>query len=491
MAAAQTKLFDTPVFSNAYATELPSLHSSSKIQPLAQMRLAMVNRAHALSLGFSEDWCQGQVFLEQLLDAESRLNRHSVAQKYGGHQFGRWNPMLGDGRGILLAEVLDCNNSPIDLHLKGAGITPYSRHADGRAVLRSTLREYIASEALHHLGVPSSRALCLFTSEQAVYRESTEIGAMMIRTAPSHIRFGHFEYCFYQKDSKSLNALFEHVLHHHFPHFQGLEQPERALLNAIVTSTAKLIAHWQSVGFVHGVMNTDNMSIHGISFDYGPFAFIERYQADALFNHSDAHGRYAFDQQPTIGLWNLNALARAFSGKLSVEDIKHALLNYEPIYLQTYQQLMLEKLGFSSVNPTRLKLLQGWLAMLEKQRRDFTLSFRRLSLASIKVAHSTLRDDFLNRTEFDEWWHAYRAERLADKCADQEAVQSLMLSVNPVLVPRTHLLQQAIEHASKNDFTFAEDLINALKKPFSSAYDGHIFSLPDEQASSAKLSCSS
>lgn len=491
MPPVHTKSFDTPKFSHAYANELPTLQSPAKIQPLAQMRLAMVNQAHAVSLGFNEVWYQGQGFLEQLLDADSRLNRHSVAQKYGGHQFGQWNPMLGDGRGILLAEVVDRDNKPIDLHLKGAGITPYSRHADGRAVLRSTLREYIASEALHHLGIPSSRALCLFTSQQAVYRERTEIGAMMIRTAPSHIRFGHFEYCFYQRDSKSLNALFEHVLHHHFPNLQHFEQPERELLEAIVASTAKLIAHWQSVGFVHGVMNTDNMSIHGISFDYGPFAFVESYQADASFNHSDAHGRYAFDQQPNVGLWNLNALARAFSEKLSVDHIKQALLTYEPIYLQTYQRLMLEKLGFSTANPKRLSLLQDWLLMLEKQQRDYTVSFRRLSLASIKEARSTLRDDFLDRAEFDAWWHTYREERLSDKCTDQDVVQSMMLSVNPVLIPRTHLLQRATEHASKNDFSFAEALTNALKKPFSSEYDGHFFSRPDEHASNAKLSCSS
>ena len=298
--------------SHHYATDLSETVSAVTPQPLSDLTLCLTNTALAEQFNLPTDWFTDQGIIEQIFSEQGALGKQAVAQKYGGHQFGQWNPYLGDGRGLLLGEVTDDKGAQFDLHLKGAGQTPYSRHADGRAVLRSTLREYIGSEALHHLGIPSSRSLCMFTSNERVYRELPEPGAMMIRMAPSHLRFGHFEYYFHSKDYDILDKLMDFTLTRHFPDCASQAEPHKALLKAITLRTARMVALWQVHGFVHGVMNTDNMSIHGITFDYGPYAFMEQFKSDAVFNHSDHEGRYAFDRQPGIALWNLNALAYAF-----------------------------------------------------------------------------------------------------------------------------------------------------------------------------------
>ena len=479
------------ILTHTYANQLHDLVSPVPPRLLRRQRLAMVNHSLATQLQLPVEWWQDNHITDLLGNPESPLSKQAVAQKYGGHQFGQWNPMLGDGRGLLLGEMQDLNGYRHDLHLKGAGQTPYSRHADGRAVLRSTLREYIGSEALHHLGIPSSRSLCLFSSDELIFREQPEPGAMMIRTAPSHLRFGHFEYFMHSQEKDKLGALFDYTLHEHFAELLKHANPHYALLERITLTTARLIALWQAYGFVHGVMNTDNMSIHGITFDYGPYAFLDNLNSNAVFNHSDEAGRYAYDQQPGVALWNLNALAHAFTPYLSVDDIRRALTQYESTFLTQYRTIMCQRLGLSTESESSIELINQWLRMVEQQQRDYHYTLRRLSLEDVTEKRAPLRDDFVDRDAFDVWWQAYRSARI-NTLNDPQATSASMLQCNPAVVARTHLLQRAIDKAEAGDFTFSEQLVDALSAPFSKQYDDTEFNyppMPDQQTGS--LSCSS
>lgn len=471
-----------------YADTLPELVSVVAPQPLNGMSLKLVNQDLADALSLPRSWWQDDALLAALNDENSSISRNAVAQKYGGHQFGQWNPFLGDGRGLLLGEARHAEHGWQDLHLKGAGQTPYSRHADGRAVLRSTLREYLGQEALHHLGIPTSRSLCLFSSTDTVYRERPEPGAMMIRTAPSHIRFGHFEYYFNTQNTEALEQLVNFTLTEHFPECQQAENPWAALLLAITLRTARLVAHWQVHGFVHGVMNTDNMSIHGITFDYGPYAFMDTFSSSAVFNHSDHEGRYAFDRQPGIALWNLNALAHAFSDKCTIEELRDALSRFEPVFLDQYHLLMTARMGLGD-DESGIRLMQDWLSMLASQQRDYTSSFRSLARAELTEASSSLRDHFVDRDTFDNWWQRYREYRMQGEASG--VAQSSLLDKNPAVIPRTHQLSELIEQAENDDWSGVEHFLEALTSPYDTRWDDHSFARPPENPTSASLSCSS
>ncbi|WP_100643499.1 protein adenylyltransferase SelO [Alteromonas facilis] len=476
--------------SYTYANELQALTSSVSVHPLKGQRLAMTNHALSGELGIADSVWQGE-WQALLNDKQSPWQRHAVAQKYGGHQFGQWNPYLGDGRGHLLAEITSSAGARLDLHLKGAGPTPYSRHADGRAVLRSTIREYMISEAMHALGVPTSRALCLFTSNEGVQRETLEPGAMLIRTCPSHIRFGHFEYFHYSGQKDELDALFEYCFKHHFADLADTDNKYQALLQQIVTSTAWMIAHWQSLGFNHGVMNTDNMSIHGITFDYGPYAFLDDFNPQYICNHSDHNGRYAFDQQPGIALWNLNALAQAFTGYIDVNMITEALSLFEPTLIRSYHQLMNRKFGFPhsreehAMSEKASELRQRWFQMLQQQQRDHSISFRLLS--SAQSHPQRIIDHFIDRQAISQWLKEYTAilEKQNVDATDLDAI-------NPRVVPRNHILQSAIEAAYEDDFSLCEALFEAITHPFSNDPQYELFAQPPaDNEKGLALSCSS
>ncbi|TPV54311.1 YdiU family protein [Aestuariibacter sp. GS-14] len=471
--------------SHHYASELTDTVSLVRPQPLSDISLRMTNHALVQQYQLPDAWFSHQGIIEQLFNEQGMLAQHAVAQKYGGHQFGQWNPYLGDGRGLLLGEVTDPNGNQMDLHLKGAGQTPYSRHADGRAVLRSTLREYIGSEALHHLGIPSSRSLCLFSSSERVYRELPEPGAMMIRMAPSHLRFGHFEYYFHSKAFDTLDKLMDFTLTRHFPDCAAHAEPHKALLKAITLRTARMVALWQVHGFVHGVMNTDNMSIHGITFDYGPYAFMEQFKSDAVFNHSDHEGRYAFDRQPGIALWNLNALAYAFSRYISVDDIKACLTQFEPAFLAVYRETMLARIGLDN-DKEHEPCLNMWLAMLGQNPIDYTQSFRWLAEADPTQSVSSLRDHFIDRNSFDGWWQDYRQRRLSAAHTPDS-----LLASNPLVVARTQSLQRAIEAAEQGDYSVAEQLLLALNTPYQATDASAPFEQPGNSDDTVSLSCSS
>ncbi|GGW84349.1 protein adenylyltransferase SelO [Alteromonas halophila] len=466
--------------SHRYAEKLADLVSVVAPQGLKNQRLRMVNRPLAEQLQLDPELWENASLTTLLTEPDSAWSARAVAQKYGGHQFGHWNPDLGDGRGLLLGECLDKQGNYQDLHLKGAGQTPYSRFADGRAVLRSTLREYIGSEALHALGIPTSRALCLFSSDETVMRERAEPGAMMIRTAPSHIRFGHFEYFFHSGDKDKLEALFNFVLKEYFSECIDQPNPHQALLRAITLRTARMIALWQCHGFVHGVMNTDNMSIHGITFDYGPYAFIDNFHASAVFNHSDPQGRYAFDRQPGIALWNLNMLAYAFTPYCDTKEIRDTLEQFEPVFLAQYQKLMLTRLGLSEGAAQR-QLSNDWLSLLSAEQRDYTASFRLLARHQHTRDAGVLRDSFIDRARFDNWWASY--------CEYRQPRD--LLSENPAVIPRTHLLNEAIKQAESDDFSYAEALLDACLSPYDTTWDDHHFASLPATAAPVSLSCSS
>lgn len=479
---------------HSFADELTSLTSEVKPIKLINSRLMVFNHELATELSLPTDWQHESLFFDALYAQKGPLNLRSVAQKYGGHQFGHWNPELGDGRGLLLAEAIDEHNQRWDLHLKGAGPTPYSRFADGRAVLRSTIREYLASEALHYLGIPTSRALCLISSDEPVYREKQERAAKMIRVCQSHIRFGHFEYFYHSKQPQKLQSLFDYCFKYHFIECAKAESPYLAMFAKIVHDTAKLIAKWQAFGFNHGVMNTDNMSIHGITFDYGPYAFLDDFDPTFICNHSDPQGRYSFDSQPGIGLWNLNALAQTFTPHLEIEQIKQVLNNYEATLLAEYSTLMHYKLGLvpSSANSeANSQIINTWLDMLAVEKKDYSATFRQLCQFDIMDDNQTLRDQFIHRERFDEWAKQYTLA-LTKQGIRQSQRQTQMRHNNPHIILRNYLAQQVIDQAEEGDFKMFHQFIAALKKPYEEIEEYQKYSAPPpDWGKQLEISCSS
>jgi hypothetical protein len=479
------------VLSSTYASALPDLVSSVDVSPFAEPKLLAYSADTAALLQIPAAFFQQADAADHLSGKKLFAGSKPVAQKYAGHQFGQYNPELGDGRGLLLGDVKGADGKNYDLHLKGAGRTPYSRFGDGRAVLRSSIREFLASEAMYHLGIPTSRALSLVGSNEPVQRETLEQGAMVIRVCPSHIRFGHFEHCFYTGDKDQVQRLVNFTVQQHFPACLGAENPALAMLQQVVVRTAELISQWQAVGFNHGVMNTDNMSILGISFDYGPYAFLDDYEPGYICNHSDHSGRYAFDEQPGIGLWNLNALAHALSPLIEVEDLRAALSLYEPTLVSHYMALMGKKLGLHSQLPTDRALIGQWLALLQQQKQDYTLSFRRLADFSADTKGCSVRDHMLDLEAFDQWADLYR-ERLALENTTATERKAQMNSVNPLYILRNYLAQQAITAAEQGDTTPLHELMQVLKHPYQQQAGKEAFAAPPpEWGKAMDISCSS
>jgi hypothetical protein len=397
-----------------------------------------------------------------------------LAMLYSGHQFGVYVPQLGDGRAILLGEVRNERGEKWDLHLKGAGQTPFSRDGDGRKVLRAAIREYLCSAAMHGLGIPTTRALCIVGSDHKVYREQVETGAMLLRLAPSHVRFGTFEVFYYRRQHDHLKVLADYVIEQHFVHLREASDKYARFFSEVVERTAKLIAKWQAIGWAHGVMNTDNMSILGLTLDYGPFGFMDDYDPGFIPNHSDHNGRYAFDQQPYIGLWNLSCLAKALLPLASKEDLKEALDHYTPVQRAQYLHLMRLKLGLEEERAEDETLIADLLALMQKSRVDYTIFFRALSeFATIappvpskgEVKAEGLRDCFVDRSAFEAWAARYR-DRLRSEHSRDDERRVRMDRVNPTYVLRNYLAQIAIEKAQQKDFSEIDRLLALLHDPF-------------------------
>lgn len=479
-----------PQFENAYQHQLAGFYTELNPTPLKGARLLYHSEPLARELGLDESWfTQDKTPIwagEKLLPGMRPL-----AQVYSGHQFGVWAGQLGDGRGILLGEQRLADGRSMDWHLKGAGLTPYSRMGDGRAVLRSAIREFLASEALHHLGIPTTRALTIVTSEEPVYREQPERGAMLLRVAESHVRFGHFEHFYYRKQPEQVQQLADFVIARHWPQLQDQAEGYLLWFTDVVESTARLIAHWQTVGFAHGVMNTDNMSILGLTIDYGPYGFLDDYKPDYICNHSDHQGRYAFDNQPAVALWNLHRLAQTLSGLMSTEQLQQALAAYEPALMRAYGEQMRAKLGFFTQSQQDNDLLTGLLSLMAQEGRDYSRTFRLLSHTEQQQAQSPLRDEFIDRAAFDGWYQQYRKRLQQEQVSDAERQQA-MKAVNPKLILRNYLAQQAIESAERDDVSKLARLHQALLTPFADApeYDD-LAALPPDWGKHLEISCSS
>ncbi|PKH07795.1 YdiU family protein [Moritella sp. Urea-trap-13] len=431
-----------------------------------------------------------------------------LAMKYTGHQFGHYNPDLGDGRGLLLAQVKgsdsrgNSSKSPTwDLHLKGAGKTPYSRQGDGRAVLRSSIREYLCSAAMQGLGIPTTQALSIVVGSDAVMREQVEQAAMVVRVAESHVRFGHFEHFYYTQRLDDLKLMLDYTLTQHFPDALTAEVPYLAFYKQVVSTTAELMAHWQAVGFVHGVMNTDNMSILGQTFDYGPFAFQDNFDPAYVCNHTDYSGRYAFNQQPQVGYWNLMALGRSLTPFMDVEPLNATLQTYDDIFLAKLRQLMRAKLGLQQVQDGDGELIKNLLEILASSSVDYTYFFRSLSVfestldssfeRTETVMNSAIRDQFIDRDAFDTWALQYQQRLTLESSVDDER-KVAMDAVNPKYILRNYLAQQAIEQATAYDYSLVNQLREVLASPFAEHPEFEkLAALPPEWGRNMVLSCSS
>ncbi len=419
-----------------------------------------------------------------------------LAMKYSGHQFGVYNPDLGDGRGLLLAEIERQDGVWFDIHLKGAGLTPYSRMGDGRAVLRSTIREYLCSEAMHGLGIPTTRALGMMVSDTPVYREKTENGAMLIRMAETHIRFGHFEHFFYTNQFAEQQLLADKVIEWHLPECAQAEKPYAAMFAAIVEKTADMIAKWQAFGFAHGVMNTDNMSILGQTFDYGPFGFLDDYEPGYICNHSDYQGRYAFEQQPRVALWNLSALAYALSPLVERADSESALSRFEVRLGQQFSLLMRSKLGLKTRIDEDARLFESMFELLQKNRTDYTRFFRSLSNLDRKSSQDII-DLFIDRDAAQNWLERYlaRCELEMDEQGNPISTEQRceqMRNINPKYILRNYLAQLAIDKAEEGDFSEVRHLTELLRRPYDSQLEFEDYAkLPPEWGKEMEISCSS
>jgi protein adenylyltransferase len=484
------KLQELP-FSNSFAA-LPDMFFS-RVRPTpfdCAPELIHFNTAVAELLNLDAGCATEAQFADIFTGKTSLPGFDPLAMLYAGHQFGHYVPQLGDGRAILLGETINPRGERWELQLKGSGLTPYSRDGDGRAVLRSSIREYLCSEAMHGLGIPTTRALCLIGSRDEVYRERIESGAMITRVAPSHVRFGSFEVFFYRDRHEAIELLADYVIRLHYPELADLRAPERHIrfLETVVTRTARLVAQWQAVGFAHGVLNTDNMSILGITLDYGPYGFMESYDPGFICNHSDYHGRYAFDRQPHIGLWNLGCLARALLPLMDVEAARAALDTYEDTFRQHYLTLMAAKLGLGPADAHSARLTQELLAQMQQSGSDYSRLFRALSSARDSV---TLRDTFIDRERFDRWWQDYRSRTDGLQYSSEERF-ARMRAVNPVYILRNYLAQIAIEKAERQDYSEIDRLIRLLQTPFDEQPDMQAYAAaaPD-WASAIQVSCSS
>lgn len=470
-------------------SQLPhAFYSDVSPQPLESINWLIWNGTLATQLRFPSS--ADNSMLEWLSGAKVPDQFSPLAMKYAGHQFGAYNPDLGDGRGLLLCELNDENNQVYDLHLKGAGRTPYSRMGDGRAVLRSTIREYLCSEAMAGLNIPTTRALGIIDSETPVYRESQETGALLLRVAKTHIRFGHFEHFFYTNQLTELTLLADKVIEWYWPEYQSEDNRYLAMFSGIVTKTAEMIAHWQASGFAHGVMNTDNMSILGETFDYGPFAFMDDYQPSLICNHSDYQGRYAFNQQPRIGLWNLSALAHSLSPLIGRSDLESELEKYEVVLNKKFSQLMRSKLGLLSHQEGDSQLFASMFELLHQQRIDYVTFFRQLSnIDSAGIEPIILL--FLDQNPAKEWLAMY-TERCEQETIPLSARCAEMRNVNPKFILRNYLAQQAIEKAQQGDYSEVHRLIEVLRFPFSEQPENeHYAALPPDWGKAMEISCSS
>ena len=442
--------------------------------PLQNPFLISANTALAQSLHVSVEELQSEAFVALLNGTYTLQGSTPYAMCYAGHQFGYFVPRLGDGRAINLGTYQGWH-----LQLKGSGLTRYSRQGDGRAVLRSSIREYLMSEAMHALGIPTSRALGIIGSDENVAREQWEKGAIVLRASQSWVRFGSFEYFYYKRKYDKLQQLADYVMQENYSEFVGRESCYTLMYEEIVKRTAELMAYWQSVGFSHGVMNTDNMSIAGFTIDYGPYAFLDDYDFNFICNHTDVEGRYSFGNQPNIGYWNLSMLQKALSPLIDSQKAQEVLEKYSAYFISKYHALMCSKLGLDSSKDYG-KLIQWLLNIMQNDAVDYTLFFRKLGEYNTRDEIINL---FISPIRINEWLDEYEKELTC---------KEIMKQTNPKYVLKNYMLQEAIEKAQSGDFSLVDVLLNIAQNPFDEHEEFQRYAqATPHHLKALKLSCSS
>jgi uncharacterized protein YdiU (UPF0061 family) len=448
-------------FDNSYAKLPPQMYTAQLPTPVDTPQLIAANADLAIILGIDPAELStpeaAQVFAGNRIPAGAA----PLAQVYAGHQFGNWNPQLGDGRAVLLGEVIGSDGLRRDIQLKGSGPTPYSRSGDGRAWLGPVMREYLVSEAMHAMGVPTTRALAAVTTGEDVYREERLPGAVIARVAQSHIRVGTFQFFASRGDITALHALTDHVIARHYPQANGPAE----LLDLVIARYAKLIAKWMGLGFIHGVMNTDNVSIAGETIDYGPCAFMDGFHPDSVFSAIDQYGRYAYSNQPTIGAWNMAQFATALiplmpDREAAIEGFTAAVHQMPGLYEEEWLAVFGAKLGLARPVEDDRSLITDLLDLMAKDGADFTNTFANLG-------NEAARDQFINRDAFDAWatrWHL----------RNSDDAQSIMARANPQIIPRNHRVEEVISAGRAGDYAPFHALLDAITNPYTSLTEATI-----------------
>jgi len=460
-------------FDNSYARLPERFFARVSPTPVAAPRLVQLNTALAAELGVDAQALAGEQGARIFAGNQVPEGAEPIATAYAGHQFGSFVPQLGDGRAILLGEVIDRGGTRRDVQLKGAGRTPFSRGGDGRAAVGPVLREYLVSEAMAALGIPTTRALAAVTTGEPVRRETMLPGAVLTRVASSHIRVGTFEFFAARGDVEGVRLLADHVIARHYPAAAGAENPYRALLGAVVRAQAELIPQWLLVGFVHGVMNTDNTSVAGETIDYGPCAFLDAYDPAAVFSSIDTLGRYAYHRQPEIAQWNLTRLAECLLPLLAgdvdegAEQAYESLAAFVPVFNRGYESGLRRKLGLTTEREGDLALAQELLRVMAEGRADFTLTFRRLcDAAAREEGDAEVRSLFAGPAAYDAWAARWR-ERLAAEPVHPAERRAAMRAANPAYIPRNHRVEAVIRAAiDHDDFAPFAELLAVLSAPY-------------------------
>jgi uncharacterized protein YdiU (UPF0061 family) len=473
-------------FDNSYVLLPDRFYSRMSPEPVAQASPIRVNRELAQALGVDPDWLASTEGTQMVAGNLMPAGADPIATVYAGYQFGGFNPQLGDGRALLLGELLAADGNRYDLQLKGSGPTPYSRGGDGRSPLGPVLREYIVSEAMHRLGVPSTRALAAVSTGQGVQRERFLPGAILARVASSHIRIGTFQFFAARKDREALDLLAQHVIARHYPQAQDTDNPVLAMLEAVIERQAKLVAQWQLLGFIHGVMNTDNILVCGETIDYGPCAFMDEFNPDQVFSSIDHNGRYAFRNQPSIAHWNLSGLAQALLPLLH-DDQDHAVVLaqaaidlFQEKFLQAHTEGLARKLGIAVINTQDTALVEDLWELMAQQKLDFTLTFRRLAdlAGNSSEQHGSIAELFEIPAALEPWLGRWRA-RLAQESVLANDRQANMYLANPALIPRNHLVEAAISAATeRDDFSVFHALLETLAEPYQYRNDLALYATP-------------
>ena len=484
------------VWRNRFATLGEAFFTLQQPTPLPSPVWVGTSPSVARLLGLEPQWLACPAGLGAFTGNLPIAGTQPLASVYSGHQFGHWAGQLGDGRALLLVDVIDQQGRQRDIQLKGSGRTPFSRGGDGRSPLGPALREYILCEAMYALGVPTTRALAVVSSGEQVVREQPEPGAVFTRVAASHIRVGTLQLFALRQNEQALRALADHVLERHYPHLDRTADDRYVqLFAAICRRQAELIAQWLLLGFIHGVMNTDNMTLSGETIDYGPCAFMDAFKAGQVFSSIDQRGRYAYQNQPAIGQWNLARLAEAmlslFPGDedAAIQQATAILKDYNNIHSQAWEQGMVRKLGFSSVVAGDVQRIAGLLELLEQGALDYTLFFRRLGQVTQPNADRSPVLSLLNLPDcrnnaaleraLHEWLDEWQ-QQLAQRETESADVITRMQSVNPAIIPRNHRVAEAIEAAENDDFSVFETLLSALEQPYAEQAAFEHYQLPPE-----------